>query len=96
MSVKQQLVCYWVYKIILCIFPAGNKRSPDQSGSRPSDKQVHGTVMRCDRPTFTLEQEKKYRRRYEEGFDLPDEQYEAWLKINHPDHTRAGNSNTEL
>ena len=27
--------------------------------------------------TFTIEQEQKYARRFEEGFDLPDERYEA-------------------
>ena len=37
-----------------------------------------------DTTTFTVEQECKYARRYEEGYDLPDKHYEAWLKINHP------------
>ena len=44
--------------------------------------------MDCD-TTFTIDQERKYARRYEEGFDLPDAQYEAWLKVNHPDHLRG-------
>ncbi len=34
---------------------------------------------------FTEEQECLYSKRYEEGFDLDDPGYVAWLKINHPD-----------
>jgi len=34
-----------------------------------------------------------YACRYDEGFDLPDEQYEAWLRINHPEQFRQGNDN---
>ena len=37
-----------------------------------------------DTPTFTVEEELKYARRYEEGYDLADVHYEAWLKLNHP------------
>jgi len=40
--------------------------------------------------TFTLEQERKYARRFTEGFDLLDEQYEAWLRVNHPEQLKAG------
>ena len=69
--------------------------SPDES-SRPSRKQVSGTVVRSDQPTFTCEQEQKYRWRYEEGFDLPDEEYEARLKISHPGQTTTGNISTQV
>ena len=48
--------------------------------------------MECDRTAFSIVQEWKYDRRYKEGFDLSDEQYEAWLKINHPEDTRAGDN----
>ena len=77
------------------LFLLGNKMSPDES-SRPSSKQVSRTVMRSDQPTFTREQEQKYQRRYEEGFDLPDEDSEAWLKLNHPGHTTTGNFSVQL
>jgi len=30
---------------------------------------------------------------YDEGFDLTDEQYEAWLRINHLEQFRSGNGN---
>jgi len=39
--------------------------------------------------TFAVEQEQKYALRYEEGFDLPDPQYDAWLRVHHPDHLRV-------
>jgi len=39
--------------------------------------------------TFTVDQEWKYAHRYEEGFDLPDPQYDAWLRVHHPDHLRV-------
>ena len=36
-------------------------------------------------PLFTEEQESLYSRQYEEGYDLDDSGFVAWLKINHPD-----------
>ena len=36
-------------------------------------------------PTFSIEEELRYARRFEEGYDLPDTKYETWLKINHPE-----------
>ena len=39
--------------------------------------------------TFTLEEERKYARRFTEGFDLYDEQYEAWLRVNYPEQLKA-------
>ena len=34
---------------------------------------------------FSVEEELRYARRYEEGYDLPDERYDGWLRVNHPD-----------
>ena len=45
-----------------------------------------------DTTTFTVEQECNYARRYEEGYDLPDKYYEAWLKINHPGSPKVGST----
>ena len=33
-------------------------------------------------PSFTLDEEKQYIRRFEEGYDLSDEQYSLWLAVN--------------
>ena len=46
-----------------------------------------------DTPTFTIEQELKYATRFEEGYDLVDE---AWLKINHPESARPGDTHQTL
>ena len=35
--------------------------------------------------TFSVEEEIRYSVRFEESYDLYDEKYESWLKINHPD-----------
>lgn len=34
--------------------------------------------------TFSLQEEVQYSVRFEEGYDVYDERYESWLKINHP------------
>ena len=49
------------------------------------------SLVECDGPTFSIVQEWKYAHRYKEGYDLPDDQYKAWLKVTHPEDTRAGN-----
>ena len=36
-------------------------------------------------PTFSAEEETLYARRFDEGYDLPDPRYKAWLDIHHPD-----------
>ena len=33
---------------------------------------------------FSLEKEQLYQKRYEEGYDLPDPEYQQWLKLCHP------------
>ena len=41
---------------------------------------------------FSAEEEALYTRRFEEGYDLPDPKYEAWLIVHH--HVAAAVSNT--
>jgi len=77
-------------------FLVGDKTSLDESSTVTSVNQVPETVVSSDQPTFTLEQEQRYQRRYEEGFDLPDKRYEVWLKIDCPGHTTTGNISTQL
>ena len=38
-----------------------------------------------DSPLFTVEQETLFAKRFEEGYDLKDPTYVAWLKLNHPE-----------
>ena len=54
-----------------------------------SDSPVAGNEL------FTPEEEVLYKRRYDEGYDLADPGYMAWLKINHPELSSAyGNCST--
>lgn len=39
-------------------------------------------------PIFSVEEELRYAHRFEEGYDLFDSRYEAWLKVNHPEIVR--------
>ena len=39
-------------------------------------------------PIFSIEEELRFARRFEEGYDLFDSRYEAWLKVNHPETVR--------
>ena len=40
-----------------------------------------------DNELFTREQQSFYKHRFEEGYDLPDPDYLAWMKIAHPEVT---------
>ena len=42
--------------------------------------------------TFSVEEEIRYSVRFEESYDLYDEKYESWLKINHPDAVSKTNT----
>ena len=46
-------------------------------------------------PTFSAE-EILYTRRFEEGYDLPDLKYMAWLSINHPTADTVNNNMAPL
>ena len=39
---------------------------------------------------FSPEQQKPYEQRYSEGYDVPDEEYESWLRIMHHSDTNSG------
>ena len=43
-------------------------------------------------PTFTAVQHELYTRRYEEGYDLVDEQYSLWLQKFHPEEATCSTS----
>ena len=67
-----------------------NQKEVTVSNNQPvyGDDEPNDCASVCDEcldtPTFTVEEELKYARRYEEGYDLADVHYEAWLKLNHP------------
>ena len=42
--------------------------------------------------TFSADQDELYKRRYQEGYDIPDTMYEEWLKLRHPQLSRPTSS----
>ena len=60
---------------------------PQPVGEQPSDPGS---------PLFTSEKEALFKRRFEEGYDLNDPAYVAWLKINHPEVALSITGSDEL
>lgn len=50
----------------------------------PHDNTEDDDESLSSSPIFTEEQEKLYTKGFDEGFDIKDPNYEAWIKINHP------------
>ena len=44
---------------------------------------------------FTIQEELDFDQWYNDGYSPPDERYEAWIKINHPEQIRPGNDNLQ-
>ena len=55
----------------------------DSAEKSPSSGEIVNSSL--TEPTFSIEEELRYSRRFKEGYDLPDTKYEACLKINHPE-----------
>ena len=53
---------------------------------RSLDDSSFGDICNCSKTSFTLEEIAIYQRRFDEGYDIPDERYELWLKQNKPTH----------
>ena len=53
-----------------------------------SDQQSEEAAT-ADSVLFTPEQEKLFEQRFQEGYDLKDPEYEAWLRITHPIDARS-------
>ena len=51
----------------------------------PEIHQKSDSTSECSSPLFSPEKEALYQKRYDEGYDLKDPEYVAWLKMNHPD-----------
>jgi len=72
------------------IFPFNPREILDHDPCAVSSRTA-GSVERCQEEdsdpheSFTDKEQQLYERRYEEGFNLYDAKYIAWLKINHPD-----------
>ena len=62
----------------------GNVAGPGVDGVQVADGGGSGSCDLGDPDTFTIEEEWKYATRFEEGYDLIDPRYEAWLKKHCP------------
>ena len=65
------------------------------SSSSFVDDQTSEIGYEQQTPYFIIEEELKCAHRYEEGYDLFDAHYQAWLQVNHPEdaYTTSGLSN---
>ena len=61
--------------------------SVEQLSASTSPSSGEKSVEAC---LFSPEQQKLYEQRYSEGYDVPDEEYESWLRIMHPSDTNSG------
>ena len=52
---------------------------PEEDGENNGEEQ--------EEAMFTAEEEALFKQRFEEGFDIFDERYSAWLNVNHPEST---------
>jgi len=83
-------------------FEAGEVSPVQISDSPPSvsvtNASYDGEPLTTSTPelVFTIEEETKYLRRYEEGYDLPDPRYEEWLRLNHPEATHSNVERTAV
>ena len=69
--------------------------NPEASLTEPNDQQPETENGRMENghentvTDFSVEQEQRFQRRFEEGYDLMDPEYLCWLEINHPDSVPA-------
>ena len=66
-----------------CHFLVGERENDNNLSSDEGDRSAQ-TSRSCSLE-FSTEEETKFARRFEEGYDLPDIRYQAWLSVNHPD-----------
>ena len=67
----------------------GNVAGPGVDGVQVADGGGSGSCDLGDPDIFTIEEELKYAARFEEGYDLIDPRYEAWLKKHCPTNKDA-------
>jgi len=67
-----------------CHFLVGERENDNNNVS--SDEGDRSAQANCTCSLeFSTEEETKFAHRFEEGYDLPDSRYQAWLSVNHPD-----------
>ena len=63
----------------------GSRESVTDVKSSPGSENSASYSPDSEISNFSSSQEALFRKRYEEGYDLPDPAYRQWLAINHPD-----------
>jgi hypothetical protein len=65
----------------------GDESSPDPAITEPTAGSLLGDESSPDPVvSFSAETEELFSRRFVEGYNLYDEEYNSWLRINHPDY----------
>jgi len=67
-----------------CHFLVGERENDNNNVNSDEGDRSAQTSHTCSLE-FSTEEETKFACRFEEGYDLPDIRYQAWLSINHPD-----------
>ena len=86
--------------ILLCytctITHAEKQTGGNQDEGSPNVRETANGNGNENNPTFSIEEELRYATRFEEGYDIPDPKYEAWLRLNHPNVVSSNPSVTIL
>ena len=71
-----------------------------ESSSTSLDRKKHQIVAHMpsikQKNDFTPEEVKKFEKRLEENYDIPDDRYDTWLKMFHPDVTHLASGEVVL
>ena len=59
--------------------------TPVQEECSPAEAEPETFISNHPSVSFTEEQNERFRRRFEEGYDLDDPEYSCWLELHHPD-----------
>ena len=71
--------------------------SPSEAFQQQKPEVASETSQNADSTLFTPEQQQLFERRFQEGYDIRDPEYEAWSKITHPvDTSSEPRSDTSL
>ena len=72
--------------------PLCSRESVTDVKSSPGSENSASYSPDSEVSNFSSSQEALFRKRYEEGYDLPDPVYRQWLAINHPEGSKSSGS----
>ena len=74
----------------LAVNPSCSRESVTDVKSFPGSENTYSPSSEVS--DFSSSQEALFRKKYEEGYDVPDPAYRQWLAINHPEDTKSSGS----